>query len=384
MKTPSKIAAIITALTAVTSLTACKDKVETEEEQTAQTSVVTETYYESPVEQSFSETEPVETEPEIDMTTVPSIEALSENVYNTLGEMTGFEMSLNIKGFIPDDDYFSSSNGKMIDHSFTLSATTDMTHLVSETTDLNTGESSTYEEYQTLSDNIVTTITPYNNKWVDNTPKEMIRYDMMTKSYTSLPLIGIFANNISGVANEFSDYDIERSEEGDYILTVKSWTMENYESDFGQHALSGLYRSTTITDILANTSLDYKDGDCIYTFDKNYIPVSISFDIMNPNNYNADLYGLDVHGEVKFAKWNNINDIYLPKISSVEDAESGETDTEETTAAFTSMETTASTVVTTMPAVTETTTVTTINNSVVDSVAESAAESFSQRVEENN
>ena len=45
-----------------------------------------------------------------------------------------------------------------------------------------------------------------------------------------------------------------------------------------------MFRSTQVHDILANSSLDAKDGDCIYVFDESYTPVSISFDIYNPNS----------------------------------------------------------------------------------------------------
>lgn len=259
------------------------------------------------------------TEPPEDLTSVPNLDVFSKDVYNSLINMTGFEMTCTTKGFIPNENYFTTNEGRMIEHSFTLTANNAKTHLASSTKDLNTGETTTYEEYQVLEDGIVTTFTQYDNKWVDNTPKDFIRYSMLAKSYASLPIFGIFADSETAGFDTFSNCSsLARGENGEYIFTVKGWDIVNYESDFGKHGFSGLFRSSSMGDVLANTTLDSKNGDCVYTFDKNLIPISISFDIFNTDNYNAEFYGLDLHGEVKFSKWNAINDIALPKISSAE------------------------------------------------------------------
>lgn len=317
MKNVKMLYAITMSFLICTGLAACGKESVPDETQTQTSFVGSEIT--APPQASVSadiESDTDETEPDVDMETVPSLEALTENVYTTLNEQTGFEMAFSIKGFVPDEHYFTNNQGDMIEHTFTLTAMTDALHLITNTKDLNTNNTSSYEEYQTLSDNIVTTLTQDNYRWVDNTPKEMIRYDMMTKAYTSLPLIGIFSNTATGAVDEFNTCsEITRDDEGNYILTIHNWDIANYDSDFGQHGFSGLFRSTTIHDILANSSLMDKDGDCIYVFDKNYRPVSISFDIYNPNNYNADFYGIDLHGEVRFSKWNAIASIYLPKIN---------------------------------------------------------------------
>ncbi len=338
MKTFKKIIAGMSAMAVITSLAACS-KTDTPDTvtQTAATAP-TPAYTEPVVTYTETATTPVVTEPAEDLTSIPTLDVLAENINSTLASMTGFEMTSNVKGFVPDEDFFSNSEGDMVEHSFTLSTATDVTHLVSSTRDLNTNEETKYEEYQSLSDNIVTTLTQFDGKWVDNTPKEMFRYNMLTKSYASLPLIGVFADSSAAVVEAYgTNNEITRSENGDYVITVHDWRMDNFDSEFGQHGFCGLFRSSSIGDILANTSLDSKKGDCIYTFDKTFKPVSISFDIYNTDNYNADFYGLDLHGEVKFSKWNAINDIYLPKVSSaVVSTDNTATETATTTATVTS------------------------------------------------
>lgn len=314
MKTVTKSSILAMSLAVLTTLTGCGNSQEppdTTQPIETQPAVTTLPLMTAPA----TTTEP---DPKEDPEYVPDMAEFTENVFDNLAEMTSFEMNYNIKGFIPGSTYMSDNSGDMIEHNFTLTTTTTSLHLISNTKNLNTNEKSEYEEYQVLEDNIVTTLTKsQSGKWSDVTPKDMIRYDMMTKSFTSLPLIGIFANSPTDANDAFANCsEIERDENGNYIVTIKDWDIPNYNSEFGMHGFSGLFRSTQIHDILANSSLEAKDGDCIYVFDKNFTPVSISFDIYNPNNYNADYYGLDLHGDVKFTKWNEINEIYLPKVNS--------------------------------------------------------------------
>lgn len=258
------------------------------------------------------------TEPEEDLTAIPDSYEFLTSVGETLNAAKSFEMTCSVKGYVPDK---STDIGKMIEHHFTYTVIPDVSHLESSSKDLNVeGSDSEYEEYQTLADNVVTTLTKQGSNWTDNTPKEMIRYDMTKKAVYSVALVGILAENSQIASDTFVNADITRDEHGNYIFTVNNWgNLEFYTDSFQYHGFAGLIRSPDMKDYLYDLSLLNLDGGVKYVFDKNFNLTSITFDIVaHESNY-------DIHGELNFSKWNKIGNINTPRVMKNDNTETTET-----------------------------------------------------------
>lgn len=262
----------------------------------------------------ISETAEITEETEIteDLTFIPNTMDFMSSVSDTLNAAESFEMTCNIKGYVPDK---SSDIGKLIEHEFVYTVKTNTTHLKSSSRDLNIDDSDTsYEEYQTLADNIVTTLTPYDKIWVDNTPKEIIRYNMAKKALNSVALVSILTGDSQLTSDTFINAELTRNETGDFILTVKNWSdVQPYTDDFTYHTFSGMIRSPEMKDYLFDLGIQNSDGGISYTFDKDYNLKGIVFDVLNHGeNY-------DIHGEISFTKWNSVNNITIPRVSKIEE-----------------------------------------------------------------
>ena len=297
----------------------------TEEEFYTQTSVqatdmIADTVILDDTDETITETS---AEVEEDLTDIPDIMDFMTSVSDTLNAAESFEMSCNIKGYVPDK---SSDIGKLIEHEFVYTVKTNITHLKSDSRDLNINNSDTsYEEYQTLADNIVTTLTPYDKTWVDNTPKEIIRYNMVKKAINSVALVSVLAGDSEVTSDVFIDAELTRDEKGNFILTVTNWSdIQPYTDDFTYHTFSGMIRTPDMKDYLYDLGIQNCDGGVSYTFDKNYNLTGIVFDVLN----HSESY--DIHAEVGFTKWNGIGNITLPRITKIEDS-SNDTETDANT-----------------------------------------------------
>lgn len=315
-----KITSAILALLLAASMTACGEKaVDTMEEVTAQTTaaetekateVVTTEDKQEETEaateaETTTETEPVE-EP------VPTRTELLNSVWTQLNSAESFRMNCNVKGKVPSE---TSDMGMLIDQSFTYTVSGDVTHLESKYTNLDSNDPAVeYEEYQILNDSIVTTLTKHGSDWVDNTPKEMIRTNMMLKALNTAPLLGLLANDASMADNALGYGKVSRDDNGDYVLdNIELQYIVCYSDDFRDHMLAGFIRTPAIEDYLYNVSPGsdmYRSGcKLIYTFDKDYNLKSIAFDaIVNKTN------GYDVHCEITFDSWNDISEIKVPEV----------------------------------------------------------------------
>ncbi len=316
-----KITSAILALLLAASMTACGEKaVDTMEEVTAQTTAAEtekateavttedkqeETEAETATEETTAETEPVE-EP------VPEKAELLNSVWTQLNSAESFRMNCNVKGKVPSE---TSDMGMLIDQSFTYTVSGDVTHLESKYTNLDSNDPAVeYEEYQVLNDSIVTTLTKHGNDWVDNTPKEMIRTNMMLKALNTAPLVGILANDANTATESLIRGNIYRNDNGDYVFdNIKMEDIVCYSDDFYKHMLAGFIRTPAVEDYLYNVcpGNDMYHSGCklAYTFDKDYNLKSIAFDaIVNKTN------GYDVHCEVTFDSWNDISEIKVPEV----------------------------------------------------------------------
>lgn len=335
-KTIARIAACMTAMTLTASLFAGCDSNASEPDVSASqadegyTNVVTTTAAEpvnaddvftseagAVTEETTTETEPVE-EP------VPEKEELLNSVWTQLNSAESFRMNCNVKGKVPSE---TSDMGMLIDQSFTYTVSGDVTHLESKYTNLDSNDPAVeYEEYQVLNDSIVTTLTKHGNDWVDNTPKEMIRTNMMLKALNTAPLVGILANDANTATESLIRGNIYRNDAGDYVFdNIKMDQIVCYSDDFRDHMLAGFIRTPAIEDYLYNVSPGsdmYKSGCALaYTFDKDYNLKSIAFDaIVNKTN------GYDVHCEVTFDSWNTVPPIVPPSASKIETTEAVETE----------------------------------------------------------
>lgn len=341
MKTLKKITAAAIAAAVAVSLAACGENNEPVTESSAVTdfspdfSAAT-TLNADVTADTEATTETTEvTEPEEDLTIIPDQYEFLTSVNEKLNAAESFEMTCSVKGYVPDS---STEIGKMIEHNFTYTVMPDVTHLESSSKDLNVdGSDSKYEEYQTLADNIVTTLTKDGGNWVNNTPKEMIRYNMTKKAVYSVALMGILADDAQIASDTFINADITRDEHGNYIFTINNWgDLEFYTDSFQFHGFSGLIRSPEMKDYLYDLSLLNLDGGAVYVFDKDFNLTSITFDIVaHDSNY-------DIHGELNFAKWNKIGNINTPRLTKASDNETV-TETSQTNETATVSETTDNT-----------------------------------------
>lgn len=283
-----------------------------------------------PVTEATTETETV-TEPAEDLTSIPDRSEFLGNVFDNLNSATSFRMVCNVKGKIPSN---SSDMGSMIDHQFTYTVANNKSHLESSYVDLNTDEKAvTYEEYQILEDNIVTTLTQHGNDWVDNTPKEMIRTNMMLKALNTTPLLGILANDVVIASETFPYGEISRDENGNYLFTDKAFEYLCPQTpEFREHLFSGLIRTPAIDDCLSDIANGETDSGIVYTFDKNFNLISMSFDIIV-----RQTNGYDLHCDIKFDRWNDIPGVNTPSVSKI----TTETEAAESEAADAETETTA-------------------------------------------
>lgn len=267
-------------------------------------------FTEPPVTEETTEST-VETEPAEDLTYIPERSEFFDNVYKNLNAATSFRMVCNVKGKIPSK---TSNMGSMIDHKFTYTVANNKSHLESSYVDLNTDDKAVdYEEYQILEDNIVTTLTQYGDDWVDNTPKEMIRTNMMLKALNTTPLLGILANDVIIADETFPNGEITRDEHGNYIFTDKAFEYLNPQStEFREHLFSGLIRTPAIDDCLCDIAIDETDSGIVYTFDKDYNLTNMSFDIIV-----RQTDGYDLHCDIKLDRWNDIPGVNTPSVSKI-------------------------------------------------------------------
>ena len=307
--------AAIMAITLTLGLTACTDSDGTQAQQTGTAAPTT----------SVTAPPPTETEATVtteDLTSIPDKLSLFNSIYDTMNAAESFEMTCNIKGNIPDND---TGISKMIEHEYIYTVAGDNTWLQSTYRNLNDNSGViSYEEYQTLSDSIVTTITRYDNIWIDSTPKEMLRYSMITKALNSTGLISVLAGSSDEAYDMFIDSDVTRDDEGNYIITLNNWSdMALYSDSYIYHLYSGLIRTPAIEDTLYDVQTQNVSGGLIYTVDKNFNLVNVSFDIIVTSTSNN---GYDLHGEIDFDKWNEIRNINVPKTAIVDDASDSDTD----------------------------------------------------------
>lgn len=271
--------------------------------------------------ETTTETEPVE-EP------VPEKAELLNSVWTQLNSAESFRMNCNVKGKVPSE---TSDMGMLIDQSFTYTVSGDVTHLESKYTNLDSNDPAVeYEEYQILNDSIVTTLTKHGDDWVDNTPKEMIRTNMMLKALNTAPLVGILANDANTATESLIRGNIYRNDNDDYVFDdIKMDKIVCYSDDFYKHMLAGFIRTPAVEDYLYNVcpGNDMHNSGCTlaYTFDKDYNLKSIVFDaIVNETN------GYDVHCEITFDSWNTVPPIVPPFASKIETTEAAETESTDT------------------------------------------------------
>ena len=331
MKTIKKIIAAGLAATFAVSLAACSKDDEPVVTNSADTGIMADYEHAATLSPDITaateltteaEAESETTEPKEDLTVIPDPYEFLTTVGEALNTAQSFEMTCSVKGYVPDT---SSDIGKMIEHHFTYTVIPDVTHLESNSKDLNVeGSDSEYEEYQTLADNIVTTLTKHGNGWTDNTPKEMIRYDMTKKAIYSVALVGVLAENSQIASDTFINAEITRDELGNYIFTINNWgDLEFYTDSFQYHGFAGLIRSPEMKDYLYDLSLLNLYVCVKYVFDKNFNLKSIVFDIVaHESNY-------DIHSELYFSKWNKIGNINTPRVTK-DNAETSETTAAET------------------------------------------------------
>lgn len=325
MKNVNKIIAVAMAITAVTGLAACSNGTTNEAQTTAANTIapaMNETVEYTPI---VSETEPEttvpETETEAETTTArvwdddAAKREFFNNIYDGLNNAESFELNCKVKGTVPD--------GKMIDHTYTIDVTKDTMHLISSYRDLNTNdEMVSYEEYQHIDDGVLSTVTKNGDNWVDNTPKEMLRCAMTAKIYNDIPLIGILAENSE---DAFQIMYLDRNspilptDDGGWTFTQEfSGTQGHLGSnkDFYYHGFAGLIRTPAIKDYFYDGIETLQDGggDITYTFDKDFRLTNMSFDII-VRNQNAPI---DVHVDMTFDKWNEINHIAVPNTTVLE------------------------------------------------------------------
>lgn len=274
-----------------------------------------------------SETEATETEP-VEVP-VPTRAELLNSVYDNLNAAKSFRMTCNVKGKVPSE---TSDSGMMIDHTFTYTVSDNKTYLESEFENLDTKDAVVkYSEYQSLDDNIITTLTKHGNDWVDNTPKEMIRSSMMLKALNTTPLLGLLANDATVASDSLTYGVVSRTENGDYVLDgMELCRIACYSEDLCYHMLAGLIRTPELKDVLYDVSQsDTRDtgSSLVYTFDKDYNLKSMAFDaIVRQQN------GYDVHCEINFDSWNSVPPIVLPAVSAIETTSAESETSSETTA----------------------------------------------------
>ena len=317
-----KITSAILALLLAASMTACGEKaVGTMEEVTAQTTAAeTEKATEAVTTEDKQEETEAETATEAETTTetepveepVPSCTELLNSVWTQLNSAESFRMNCNVKGKVSSE---TSDMGMLIDQSFTYTVSGDVTHLESKYTNLDSNDPAVeYEEYQVLNDSIVTTLTKHGNDWVDNTPKEMIRTNMMLKALNTTPLLGLLANDASVAGNTLGYYGkVSRNDNGDYVLdNLLHENIPCYSDDLSRHMFAGLLRTPAIEDSLydvSQTDTRNTGSNIVYTFDKDYNLKSMVFDvIVNRQN------GYDVHCEITFDSWNDVPEIKVPEV----------------------------------------------------------------------
>lgn len=314
-----KITSAILALLLAASMTACGEKAsDSAEETTAQTAAaettaateaVTEVEKQEETEAETEETTVEETEP-VEVP-VPTRAELLNAVFDNLNAAKSFRMTCNVKGKVPSE---TSDSGMMINHNFTYTVSDNKTYLESEFENLDNNDGIVkYSEYQSLDDNIITTLTKNGDDWVNNTPKEMIRTSMMIKALNTTPLLGLIAND-AAVANDSLGYGkVSRTENGDYVLdNIELCYIACYSQDLCYHMLAGLIRTPALKDVLYDISQsDTRDtgSSIVYTFDKDYNLKSMVFDaIVRKQN------GYDVHCEITFDSWNEVPEIEVPTV----------------------------------------------------------------------
>lgn len=249
------------------------------------------------------------TEPE-DMNTLKNedvIMLVGENIDNA----ESFIMTCEIMGCIP------GTNGALtdlIEHKYVYTVNNETAHLVSTYRDLNKDpEPLTYEEYQYRDKRILTTVTRNGNAWIDNTPKTMSRDTVIYTSLRSIGLLRFLSTEYTFRQDDsVNTADITVMENGDLVMKMPTWSdWITSDSTLATNGFAGLIRFPDKASKLHNEAFAYcKDGNAVYTFDKNYNLKNITADI-----YTGE-YGYDLHIEINFGNWNNVPEIIVPNYTT--------------------------------------------------------------------
>lgn len=242
---------------------------------------------------------------------VPQIRELMTSVNDKLSTASSFSVKCDLTGEICTDD--KMTNWTIINHSFTYDVSDDISYLNSTTTDLNTNETSSYEEFKTLKSNVVTVLTKENGVWVNNTPKQMLRGTITGDAIAnfgvikSLMPISIDTGTLEP-ATVFAKSTIERNSDGDIVMSAK-WSNTGLRDD-SHKPFNGLIRTPVIADNLNKIKSANCAGSLVYTFDKDYMLKSVVFDAKDTS---ADK-GYDIICTLNF-EWNNVTNLVAPTVT---------------------------------------------------------------------
>lgn len=228
----------------------------------------------------------------------------------TIDSATGFLMTCRIKGSIPD----SKSKPLLIEHEYTYAVTKDTTYLKSSYQDLNNdAQPVTYEEYRTVEDNILSTITKNGDEWVCNASKEMQRNDMLNDTVSSIALLRFFDTRYTFKNTDtVSLVPITRCEDGSIMMTFPVWSKwVTSDEELRAHPFAGLIRFPERTGELHNVTLESANGNVAYTLNADYSLKAIDADIVSDNGY-------DLHVTIRFSDWNNVLPIIVPPYTSAQ------------------------------------------------------------------
>lgn len=239
----------------------------------------------------------------------------NEDVIMLVGEnldnAESFIMTCEIMGCVPGTD---GALTDLIEHKYVYTVNNEAAHLVSTYKDLNKDpDPLTYEEYQYRDKRILTTITRNNGAWIDNTPKTMSRDTVICTTLHSIGLLRFLSTEYTFRQDDsINTADITVLENGDLVMTMPTWSdWITSDTILASNGFAGLIRFPDKASKLHNEAFAYcKDGNAVYTFDKNYNLKNITADIFTGE------YGYDLHIEINFGNWNNVPEIIVPNYTT--------------------------------------------------------------------
>ena len=304
-----RLTAAILAFATVLSLSACGAKTE---DVTANSKATSKAQITTTQEETTTEitTIATTTAPAEDLTSVPKIEDFADKVCLKMKEAKSFTVSCDLKGNMVVD----SKTNRMIKENFKIDTTDKATHLTSSMEDLaNANVKSSYEEYQSLDDGVLSTYALNKDVWQDSIPKTFIRENMAQNTINSIGMLQLLEYPFLQGSNmknyTFRDATMARTADGGYTMSVNNGKIQLMES-ISNNGLSGLIRCPEIKDTLNGQNATLTNN-VFYTFDKNYVPQSVSFDIMDWTRMNS----FDLHVDLVLSNWDSVQTISLPNVT---------------------------------------------------------------------